>query len=240
MNLKQLSQEELLEKYALGERDFSEFNISLLPYKSNLTKALFYEANLNNSNLNLACLDKLIDHKTNYSNAINVPEYFLRSKIETPLTKALDEVFDCHYKNNPDIILCLQPGLTREEIDELLIDIPYTIPEEIYQLYGWRNGMSGKGIQNYGYLSFAKARGFLPLEKVVKDYKYSSRYLKKALVLFPPANDNSAAYAVDLGDERKAPVRNFDTEHKNSFDAFIRKYERYFHMMCSCNSSKYK
>jgi len=224
-----------LRKANLEKANFSYANLTNADLsESNLTEAIFYEANLSNTNLNFACLDKAINRKTNFQNAINVPESFLRSQVKTPLIEALDKIFDYHYKNNSDIILCLQPGLTREEIDELLIDIPYTIPEELYQLYEWRNGMNKKGIQNYGCLAFAMDRGFLPLEEVVKQYKYTSRYYKnskKKLELFPPANDYSTSYTVNLGDDEIAPVHDFDTEH----NFFGLKHRSIFDMMSSCN-----
>ena len=223
-----------LEEANFSNADLSNANLS----KSNLNKAILYSANLHHANLDSANLSKILDNKTNFKEAINVPESFLKSKMETNLTRALDEIFDYHCQYNPDIILCLQPGLTREEIDELLENIPYTIPEEIYQLYGWRNGMSKKGIQNYGYLAFAKARGFRPLEEAVKYYKYTSRTSKCSLEIFPSANDYSASYVVDLGGEKVAPVRNFDTEHEHSIDAFETKYYSILSMMSSCNSSK--
>ena len=34
----------------------------------------------------------------------------------------------------------LKPGLSREEIDQKVERLPYTFPEELYQLYMWRNG----------------------------------------------------------------------------------------------------
>ena len=223
----------------LEEADFSNANLTNANLsRSNLAKAVFHNVNLMNTNFEKANTNKIVDSKTNFNNAVKVSAHFLQSKEKTPLIIALDKILDYYYKYNPDIILCLQPGLNRREIDELLDDIPYTIPEEIYQLYGWRNGMSKKGIINYGYLAFAKAKGFRPLEEAVKYYKYTSRYSKRALEIFPSANDHSASYAIDLGDNDVAPVRNFDTEHNNSYEAFETKYYSILGMMSSCNSRK--
>ena len=34
----------------------------------------------------------------------------------------------------------LQPGLSYEEIDSRVADLPFKLPEEVYQLYRWKNG----------------------------------------------------------------------------------------------------
>jgi hypothetical protein len=33
-----------------------------------------------------------------------------------------------------------QPGLSREEIEEKISELPFSLPEEVYELYQWRNG----------------------------------------------------------------------------------------------------
>jgi cell wall assembly regulator SMI1 len=34
----------------------------------------------------------------------------------------------------------LRPGLSHDEIKEQINDLPFNLPEEIYELYGWHNG----------------------------------------------------------------------------------------------------
>ncbi len=59
MNREQLSQEELLERYARGERDFSKFEIYLSQYKSNSPKKIRIKNNLSNINLSNATFNKI-------------------------------------------------------------------------------------------------------------------------------------------------------------------------------------
>lgn len=149
----------------------------------------------------------------------------------------------------------MQPGLTRQEIDEQLKDIPYTIPEELYQLYEWRNGMSKKSHRNSSYSVFIDSRRFSPLEQVVKIYKqhqkeyqvfaqddnhplkdlikYLKEYLKDKLVIFPPVKATCGAYTVKLGDEKIAPVYNWgikEEENEEEQDCSL-KYQSLIEMM---------
>jgi hypothetical protein len=59
----------------------------------------------------------------------------------TSLKKVLDRILKILEEKAPDIAAALQPGLTREEIDEIIKDLPFHLPEEVYELYQWRNGI---------------------------------------------------------------------------------------------------
>ncbi|MDY6900698.1 MAG: hypothetical protein SWZ49_21860 [Cyanobacteriota bacterium] len=43
----------------------------------------------------------------------------------------------------------LAPGLTREEIDFKVKDMPFVLSEELYQLYQWANGADERGSRFY-------------------------------------------------------------------------------------------
>ena len=53
----------------------------------------------------------------------------------------------------------LQPGLHYEEIDRRVADLPFKLPEEVYEIYQWRNGTCdgeedfSKFFSNYAFLS---------------------------------------------------------------------------------------
>lgn len=57
------------------------------------------------------------------------------------LIEALERIRKLHLKHQPLVAEELQPGLTRGQIDELVKDLPFSLPEELYELYQWRNGM---------------------------------------------------------------------------------------------------
>jgi hypothetical protein len=65
-----------------------------------------------------------------------------------------------------------QPGLSRREIEEKVKELPFSLPEEVYELYQWRNGnpsgnllIPGKlaGCQNYVWF-------MLSLEQAISTY----------------------------------------------------------------------
>ena len=57
------------------------------------------------------------------------------------LTEALESFYNLLCLEHPEIASCLQPGLTREEIDDKVKNLQFSLPEEVYDLYQWRNGM---------------------------------------------------------------------------------------------------
>ncbi|MBD2450658.1 HEAT repeat domain-containing protein [Nostoc sp. FACHB-152] len=65
------------------------------------------------------------------------------------LTDALDRIETWLVKNQPEFALSLQPGLTNAEIDTILQNFPYAMPEELYEFYGWHNGCR---YLSYGYV----------------------------------------------------------------------------------------
>ncbi|MBW4598767.1 MAG: hypothetical protein KME29_03915 [Calothrix sp. FI2-JRJ7] len=56
------------------------------------------------------------------------------------LTNALDKILSWLQKNYPSHVALLQPGLTEAEINELLEDLPLQLPQDIRELYQWKNG----------------------------------------------------------------------------------------------------
>lgn len=56
----------------------------------------------------------------------------------------------------------LQPGLTYDEIEELVKDLPIRFPPEFYELYQWRNGSNKELIEG--------SLGYFPLEIAVEKY----------------------------------------------------------------------
>ncbi len=61
------------------------------------------------------------------------------------LTNALDRILKWIEQYKPWYVNYLQPGLSRGEIENLVRDLPIQLPEEVYELYQWRNGASEGG-----------------------------------------------------------------------------------------------
>lgn len=58
------------------------------------------------------------------------------------LTEALSRLENLINLRSPHLAKRLQPGLTHAEIDEQIEDFSWTLPEEVYELYQWHNGLS--------------------------------------------------------------------------------------------------
>lgn len=63
------------------------------------------------------------------------------------------------------------PGLSREEITEKTKNLPFLIPEELYQLYMWRNGTRIDSD-----LFIFRDHNFIPLEQAIEEYKVIEEY----------------------------------------------------------------
>jgi len=56
------------------------------------------------------------------------------------LLASLNRILAWHQRNAPNLAGMLQPGLSRAQIDELARKRKIVLPEEVYALYGWRDG----------------------------------------------------------------------------------------------------
>ncbi|MEH2224262.1 SMI1/KNR4 family protein [Nostoc sp.] len=127
------------------------------------------------------------------------------------LTESLDRILKSLEEKDPEIASLLQPGLTRKEIDEITKDLPFKLPEELYELYQWRNGLS-----NYIVFGWGKWNGiqliFRPLVEAVNDFhnlkrRGSPSNLFRIFLLIHQLGGDY--FAVLLGDET-TPIIHFD------------------------------
>ena len=89
----------------------------------------------------------------------------------TEITRNLQRIWDCIEKKAPEVKDLFQPGLKPEEIDEITKDFPFRLPQEVYELYQWKNGLfDNVGLEYYG-SGNALVGIFNALQK--------SRYIKK-------------------------------------------------------------
>lgn len=56
------------------------------------------------------------------------------------LSKALNTIAQWVKENMPLHPAVMRKGLTRQEIEERVKDLPFKLPEEVYELYQWANG----------------------------------------------------------------------------------------------------
>lgn len=83
------------------------------------------------------------------------------------LSQALEQIWNWFEVNAPAMLTFLQPGLTRGQIDALQ-DLPFQLPEEVYQLYQWHNGSSVKPN-----VEFLPQYRFLSLEDAIAQYQFT-------------------------------------------------------------------
>ena len=69
------------------------------------------------------------------------------------LTDTLNRIMEWLQQNNPICASGFQPGLSPEEIEEKLGELPFCVSREVHELYQWRNGTNNRcGVFVYHYL----------------------------------------------------------------------------------------
>lgn len=109
------------------------------------------------------------------------------------LTEALERIsiwIEKHQlEEDGKIVPVLAPGLTREQIDIKVKDMPFVLSEEIYQLYQWANGADEKGSSFYSKIQ---------LNQVFEDIKlYASFWVYQFFSL-----ERALKFAIDWEVER--------------------------------------
>jgi len=84
------------------------------------------------------------------------------------LSQALEQIWNWFQVNASAMLTFLQPGLTRGQIDAQVQDLPFRLPEEVYQLYQWHNRSSAEQ-----YIEFLPQYRFLSLEEAIAQYQFT-------------------------------------------------------------------
>jgi cell wall assembly regulator SMI1 len=123
----------------------------------------------------------------------------------TGLTAAIERIMNWLQQYQPEFAASFLPGLTREQIQEQTKDLPGFIPEEIYELYQYRNGTLEE-MKSTVYPIFQ----FLPLDEAVEIFpdffdpdETDYSYLYENKCLFPFLRDNCSHCAVLLDDKKQ-------------------------------------
>ena len=127
----------------------------------------------------------------------------IAKQVKSPLLEALERInFETEF----------YPGLTREEIDEIAQDIPFTFPEELYELYQWHNGVKERKGWDY---CFAGTSEFLSLQeaidftRVIAEGEYNEDSWKpNYFCAFAEGTDNGYLYVLTI-DKEKATVLDY-------------------------------
>jgi hypothetical protein len=141
------------------------------------------------------------------------------------LTQFLDRLSLWIQSKYPDGIILLNDGLTRDQITEKAKSLPFQFPEELYDLYQWRNGQKygSKGSmkmidsKGFGYdidLEIFDCRVFLPLEDAIEKYSFdlhgydfSNPYTCFKYSWFPVFyRDGDSYLLVDIRENETCPI----------------------------------
>lgn len=79
--------------------------------------------------------------------------------------------------NNPFVASLLEPGLSLQEIDDKVKNLEFCLPQEVYELYQWHNGINWNKVRLwFPYIpsgcKFIDHFDFLPLEQTLDEYRY--------------------------------------------------------------------
>lgn len=96
------------------------------------------------------------------------------------ISQLLDSIIQYTRANN-NLKSNLQKGLSFAEIEKILENFPYQIPEEIEQLYHWHNG-----INFYCELELFHYHTFLPLENAFATHQDWLKFNQEEYLIYPP------------------------------------------------------
>jgi len=84
------------------------------------------------------------------------------------LINALDRMYIWLEINMPEFAEAFQPRLSYEEIESMVSEIPLKLPQEIHDLYNWRNGLVGDISR---YTNIYSSGDFSPLSTSLENYQ---------------------------------------------------------------------
>jgi hypothetical protein len=92
------------------------------------------------------------------------------------LTELLDKLYKILEAADSPLVLLLQEGISESYIDNALSTngITLNLPPEVYDLYAWRNGIKGYGIEPSieGDIRLFDGGAFFPIEFAIESYIY--------------------------------------------------------------------
>jgi hypothetical protein len=94
----------------------------------------------------------------------------------TELNVLLNELYTILKTANPALAGLLQQGLDKAAIDRAAGKAGLTFPDELYALYGWKNGMTNdiESIENLRELRIFPLAIYLSLSESLEDYGYNA------------------------------------------------------------------
>ncbi|MEH1817332.1 MAG: SMI1/KNR4 family protein [Nostoc sp.] len=132
------------------------------------------------------------------------------------LTEGLKRIHTWFSKNIPERISYLAPGLSREDIEQSTRFLPFKLPEEVYELYQWRNGSSGYNFlfENYEFMSLNAAVS--AYHEQMGEIRYHEReeayWFEHSFPIFQLWCNGGVLYTVMPNAQRNSIIRIYDSE----------------------------
>lgn len=128
------------------------------------------------------------------------------------MSKILEElayIFEWLEYMKPGLSDCYHPGLSRQQIDKILKDLPFKLSEEVYDLYRWRNGF------NFD-TDVASTATFLFVEQLKNDVSLAFCSLQDSIYIYNAMRSESQNGEQDDGNEywndKWFPIAAFETK----------------------------
>lgn len=142
----------------------------------------------------------------------------------SPLIQALERILSHWQAKAPTVAQSLRSGLSRKQIETQLQNLPFRVPEEVYQLYQWRNGSEDRrGLAHQ--VEFMPQYLMLSLEEAIAEYEAIQEMLlfdfedeeeveESKTFWFPLFARDSDYYVIqgDIESKATAPIFDFSAE----------------------------
>ena len=126
------------------------------------------------------------------------------------LLSSLERILDVWRQDREHFLELLQPGLTDQEIQDWILNLPFQIPHEVYWLYKWRNGIKAPRFYDFS-LDFIPNYQFVPLTDAIKacemveDFRNTYTSLQSTNCdkpWFPILSSSDIGYFIVFGSEK--------------------------------------
>ena len=129
------------------------------------------------------------------------------------MTEALQSIEIWLQNHMPNRAAELKPGITRDEIDEQVKDLPFSLPDEVYELYQWHDGSVDMfAVENYDFLSLGSAIAIYHewLSEALFEEPEEASFFEKSLPIFQLWSENGVLLSVVCEESQNYPVRMLD------------------------------
>ena len=98
------------------------------------------------------------------------------------ISHSLDRIFKVWQQDREELIPLLQPGLSPEEIQAKVSQLSLQLPQEMYELYQWHNGIASNITFEFA-TDFLPGFNFLSLDQALKHFNEIENYRQQVMSL---------------------------------------------------------